>query len=232
MKLWRYVIRNNDGSAPNYDPPLTTLAICKPRIRKGAQPGDLVLAFAGREIAPDSHRVVWAGIVREKLRFEEYWADARFQSKKPDASDKPDNIYEPRPEGLAQARNPIHGDANVARDCSGVFVLVMEPSWRLIPEASSLPEQFEHQRMLPGNWRGHRKDELSSADADELLAWLASRSIPYDAQALVERANITSTCQTQAGACASLSRARRSASGQTSQGEPRLDAPISSRSRR
>ena len=47
MKLWRYVIRNNDGSAPNYDPPFTALAICKPRIRKGARPGDLVLAFCG-----------------------------------------------------------------------------------------------------------------------------------------------------------------------------------------
>jgi hypothetical protein len=198
MKLWRYVIRNNDGSAPNYDPPFTTLAICKPRIRKGARPGDLVLAFAGREIAPDPHRVVWAGVVHEKLTFEQYWADVRFQGKKPHATDVPDNIYEPGPLGLRQVRNPIHNEGNVVRDCSGVFVLVMEPSWRLIPEASSLPEQFEHLRMLPGNRRGHRKDDLSCADADELVAWLKSRSRPPRATVDVDA---KSSCRASQSPC-------------------------------
>src|SRR4051812_614357 len=95
VRVWRYVIRNDDGSAPNYDPPFGTLAICKPKIRKGANPGDLVLAFAGRELGRDPHRVVWAGRVIEKLTLEEYWADVRFQCKKPNASHVPDNIYRP-----------------------------------------------------------------------------------------------------------------------------------------
>ena len=61
MRVWRYVIRKDDGSAPNYEPPFTTLAICNPRIRKGAQPGDLIIAFAGREIAPERILTAWSG---------------------------------------------------------------------------------------------------------------------------------------------------------------------------
>ncbi|MFG1463139.1 hypothetical protein V5F77_09555 [Xanthobacter sp. DSM 24535] len=47
MNLWRYVITADNGSAPNFESPATTLAICKPRIRRHAQVGDLVVAFAG-----------------------------------------------------------------------------------------------------------------------------------------------------------------------------------------
>ncbi len=36
--LWRYVMTHDGGTAPHFGPPLATLAICKPRIRKGAKP--------------------------------------------------------------------------------------------------------------------------------------------------------------------------------------------------
>ncbi|WP_422613519.1 hypothetical protein [Pseudomonas knackmussii] len=66
MRVHTYVIATDAGSAPNYDPPAVTLAVCKPRIRKKAKVGDLVLAFAGSTVNPLSgHSVVWAGIVSE-----------------------------------------------------------------------------------------------------------------------------------------------------------------------
>jgi hypothetical protein len=46
MRVHRYVIATDAGSAPNYDPPAVTLAVCKPGIRKKAKVGDLVRAFA------------------------------------------------------------------------------------------------------------------------------------------------------------------------------------------
>jgi hypothetical protein len=49
MRAYRYVIQHDEGSAPNYEPPVT-LAICKPRIRKGARAGDLVIAFEGGDL--------------------------------------------------------------------------------------------------------------------------------------------------------------------------------------
>lgn len=60
MRVHTYVIVVDSGAAPIYDTPCTTLAVCKPRIRRKANVGELVLAFA------------------------DYWNDARFQTKKPD----------------------------------------------------------------------------------------------------------------------------------------------------
>lgn len=78
MKLHTYVIATDAGSAPNYDPPFTTLAVCKPRIRKKALVGDVVLAFAGKTLNHNPHVVCWAGQVHDKLTFAEYWNDSRF----------------------------------------------------------------------------------------------------------------------------------------------------------
>ncbi len=38
MKVWTYVITNDSGAAPNFDPPAVTLASCKPKIRRAAKP--------------------------------------------------------------------------------------------------------------------------------------------------------------------------------------------------
>lgn len=43
MRVHTYVIAVDSGGAPNYDAPAVTLAVCKPRIRKKARIGDLVL---------------------------------------------------------------------------------------------------------------------------------------------------------------------------------------------
>jgi hypothetical protein len=176
--LWRYVVVHDGGTAPHFGPPLTTLAICKPKIRKGAAFGDLAMAFAGRPISIDPHQVVWAGIVSEKLTFEEYWADERFQDKKPDATALPDNIYRPGPSGLVQVPNPIHGERHVVKDCGGEFVLVLDPAWHLDPGAGTLPEPFAHLRLSPDDRRGHRRSELRLEDEADLTAWLASRARP------------------------------------------------------
>jgi hypothetical protein len=176
MILWRYVIVTDGGAAPNFDPPLTTLAICKPMIRKGARCGDLVMAFAGKPIARNPHKVVWAGIVREKLSFEQYWRDARFQTKKPNASKHPDNIYRGGATGLKQVRNGVHGPQSAATDERGQFVLVLKPAWHLDLEISSLPEQFSNLQLTKNNRRGHRRSEIQADVAKELLAWLTSRA--------------------------------------------------------
>ncbi|MBK7522567.1 MAG: hypothetical protein IPI75_21070 [Gammaproteobacteria bacterium] len=39
MRVHTYVIAVDAGSAPNYDPPFVTLAVCKPRIRRKAEIG-------------------------------------------------------------------------------------------------------------------------------------------------------------------------------------------------
>lgn len=175
MRVHTYVIATDAGSAPNYDAPCTTLAVCKPRIRRKTNPGELVLAFAGHSVNPyEPHSVVWAGIVAERLTFADYWNDARFQSKKPLRTATPDNFYKPaRDGGLVQVENPIHGPEATDRDTGGQYVLTFDRSWRFGAHGPILSERFGL-RMVHGR-RGERLHDLSDASWRDLEHWLDSR---------------------------------------------------------
>lgn len=177
MRAYRYVIRNDDGSAPNYDPPPVTLAICKPQIRRLAKKDDLIIAFEGRDLGQNPHGVRWAGIVSEILPFAGYWNDPRFQGKKPDRTTRPDNIYEPGPWGLRQVDNPIHRNAHVARDLGGRNVLVFGRAWQMKALSQPLPEEFDLRIGSPYR-RGHRVRELTTNEQIRILEWLDTNLRP------------------------------------------------------
>jgi hypothetical protein len=170
LKVYTYVIATDAGGAPNYAPPCLTLAICKPRIRRGAKPGDLVLAFNGARLSTDRNGVRWAGIVSEKFTFMDYWHDDRFATKKPNRAAMPDNIYEPIGGDFRQVPNPAHSPVDQSRDLGGEFVLAFADSWYFGNQAPELPAKFGL-RMLAGR-RGHRVAELSEADWADLRRWL------------------------------------------------------------
>jgi hypothetical protein len=170
MIVWTYVMTVDDGGAPNWQLPKTTLAICKPEIRRQATNGELVLAFNGQRLSSEPHSVRWAGLVEEVIPFSAYWTDARFQEKKPDrAVGMPDNIYKPTPTGLRQVPNPKHGPRAAKSDTRGLNVLIFQRVWRCIP-GQVLPLDFGL-RMSPGR-RGHRRHELTDVKWRELERWL------------------------------------------------------------
>ena len=175
MKVRAYVIATDAGSAPNYDPPCTTLAVCKPRIRQAASLGDLVLAYAGSDVNPhDPHTVVWAGLVSEKLTFAQYWNDQRFRNKKPDRSATPDNFYRPVDGGLLQVPNRVHGPENFNRDTGGLFVLAFEPSWHFGANGPRMPTEFGLRVPMTAR-RAGRVAELTDAEWLRLEAWLTEQ---------------------------------------------------------
>ena len=174
MRVHTYVIATDAGSAPNYDPPAVTLAVCKPRIRKKARVGDMVLAFAGSKLNPTSgHSVVWAGIVSELLTFAEYWNDPRFDFKKPDHTDVPDNFYKPTNGGLIWQPNPVHGPEAQDRDTGGLNVLVFIYAWRFGALGPPLPKQFDL-RMV--SRRIERIADLPDFESRRLESWLNAQS--------------------------------------------------------
>jgi hypothetical protein len=59
----------------------------------------------GKSLGSNPHAVRWAGVVVEKLTFEDYWSDRRFKVKRPDFSSTPDNIYRPAASGFEQVKN-------------------------------------------------------------------------------------------------------------------------------
>lgn len=129
-RTYAYVITNDGGTAPCYEDGFLTLAVCKPAIRRVARPGDLVIAYNGSGLG-DPHGVRWAGVVKEKLGFADYWRDARFKG-------RADNIYRPvegaLPEPVTDAFEHVGGELHPerehwSRDLDGRWVLVFRPWW-------------------------------------------------------------------------------------------------------
>jgi Nucleotide modification associated domain 2 len=173
MRVWTYVITYDEGGAPNFDPPATTLTVCKPRIRRAAEIGDLALAFNGARLNPaEPHSVRWAGVVSEVIAMKDYWNDTRFQGKKQGrARDLPDNIYRPTKNGeLEQVVNDTHKPDAKARDVSGVNALVFKPSWHFGTTVAVLPARFK--LRMTGGRRGHHRVEIDGPTWRELKQWL------------------------------------------------------------
>jgi hypothetical protein len=175
VRVHTYVIATDAGSAPNYDRPFATLAVCKPRTRRKAEIGELVLAFAGKDVNPtEPHSVVRAGVVSEKMSFAEYWNDRRFAGKKPDKSEHPDNFYRPVAGGLLWVQNEVHGPEATNHDTRGKFVLGFFPSWRFGAHGPLMPSDFDL-RMVGGR-RGERVAELTEPEWKRLKQWLDENS--------------------------------------------------------
>jgi hypothetical protein len=173
MRVWTYVITYDEGGAPNFEAPATTLTLCKPRIRQAARAGDLVLAFKGARLKPpEPHCVCWAGVVSEVIPMKDYWNDARFQGKKPGrARSKPDNIYRPTKGGtFQQVKNDMHQPDALVRDVGGANALVLKPSWHFGPTVAVLPPPFN--LRMTGGRRGHRRVEIDKLTWRKLKRWL------------------------------------------------------------
>ena len=179
MIVWTYVMTYDLGGAPNFEPPVTTLTLCAPRVRREARPGDLVLAFNGslvhavygNERHPEKHSVRWAGIVAEVVPLEDYWADPRFGGKKPGRSrGYPDNIYRIVNGSFEQVPNPTHKLENMRTDIGGARSLVFQTIWYLGPAAPMLPAHFG--LRMNGGRRTNLSWEINEPTWRELKLWL------------------------------------------------------------
>lgn len=153
MRAFIYVIASDRGTAPCFGDGWATLALCKPAIRRGAKPGDLIIAFNGRDLG-EPHRVRWAGVVKEKLGFDRYWHDRRFEN-------RPDNIYRPARGEFEHVGGTLHaGEEHRGRDLGGWYVLVFERWWHFRNDDPLAPEALW---MTKGR-RGHKVIDGVSAD--------------------------------------------------------------------
>jgi hypothetical protein len=176
MRVWSYVITTDRGSAPSFEAPAATLTVCKPRIRRSAHVGDLVMAFNGRRLSNNPHSLRWAGVVSEVIPLEDYWTDPRFRGKRPDRSAVPDNIYRLEGSTWRQEPNTTHDEGNVATDLSGRNALVFAEAWCFGDTQPELPEVFD--LRVPMNQR--RNEPLREISAEEWRAlrnWLGAHHV-------------------------------------------------------
>ncbi len=105
MRPYVYTMTTDNGFAPNPFHGFCTLATCKPQIRECAKTGDWVLGVGGVEIN-QSGKLIYAMRVEEAMSFDDYWADPRFQQKKPN----PNGDEESRCGDNAYHHHPDSGD--------------------------------------------------------------------------------------------------------------------------
>ena len=115
-RVFSYVVAWDGGFAPNPFHGWCTLACCKPRIRKAAEPGDLVVG-----LSPRCELLVYILRVEETLTFDQYWTDPRFEKKKAvwsrDGVERNgDNIYEPDARGGFRQLRSAHWDHQADRE--------------------------------------------------------------------------------------------------------------------
>ena len=88
MKLCSHVIKVDTGLAPNPFHGYCTSALCTPsHMNAGLERGDWLIGNSDRA---DGNRLVYAMCISEVLDMDDYFHDARFQSKKPNQSGTPD----------------------------------------------------------------------------------------------------------------------------------------------
>ena len=184
-RLYSYIVATDDGFAPNPFHCVCTLACCKPKIRtlNGAQVGDYVVGLGTQ----DEHwRIIYAMKVTDKLTFDQYWRDSRFQAKRPNMlaggiESVGDNIYRWDSKGneYRQARS-LHsksdGTENVQQkrhDTKG------DDHWVLISDnyiywGSQSPDAPPFHRDIIKRGPGHRC-HFSPEVVDAFIKWFNTR---------------------------------------------------------
>lgn len=151
MRLFTYRIVHDTGAAPNPFWGRCTLAICKPAIRRVAQPGDWVAA-TGSAVAPAgdlSRRVVYMMRVGETMAMRAYDAYTRdlLPEKIPDLRSSDfrrragDSIYDFTTEPPTLRRS-VHQEGNRRTDLSGENVLISDHFFYFGHEAVPLPTRL------------------------------------------------------------------------------------------
>jgi len=112
-KIYFYKLTCDDNGAPCVQDGLLSLAICKPMIRKKAQPEDLIFGFAANSLRADN-RLLYIARITGKVRNGDYYVDKRFAG-------RPDCIYERCGSRFVQRAGALyHGSpADLVHDLGG-----------------------------------------------------------------------------------------------------------------
>jgi hypothetical protein len=188
MRLHSYVVARDYGFAPNPFFGVCTLATCKPVIRRTAETGDWVIGTGSKTNGREKH-LVYAMRVTETMKFEEYWNDPRFQTKKPNlrGSRKQaygDNIYSRNPTtGRWRQANSHHSlndgspnPKNIKTDTGTNRILFSEDFVYFGRSGPRIPQRFLS--WGPGHENvcavfGH-KNRFPAKMVDEVVTWIRS----------------------------------------------------------
>lgn len=158
MNCFRYKLEHDYGFAPNPFHGTLSLATCKGDIRNNnhIQIGDWIIGLGSVAMGNLNH-LLFAMKLEEKITFDEYWEDIRFQNKKPILNGTlvqiyGDNVYHTNPEtGDIIQENCAHSNEDGTinkqhfdRDVAGKYVLLSKNFYYFGDHAPLIPEKFAY----------------------------------------------------------------------------------------
>lgn len=180
MRFKSYIVARDYGFAPNPFGIYCTLACCKQKIRQNLTVGDWVFGTGSKKHNMQG-RLVFAMNITERLTFQQYWEDPRFDYKKPIMNGSlvqmyGDNIYhKDNPSEDWQQENSHHSlengtvnGHNLERDLSGKYVLISEHFYYFGRSAIDIPDKYKEE--ICHNRQGHKNVDRSVAL--DFLGWL------------------------------------------------------------
>ena len=173
MSIFSYVITCDRGFAPNPFGGFLTLATCKPRIRRAAKKGDVILA-TGSVSTQHKRKLVYAAVVSDVVTIENYGRSTEYRAKRPSTKGQwwrrhGDNIYTKLNGRWKRRRNDYHTTRETTQnDLSGRNVLVCSRFWYFGANSQIIPHEL---RAVIHKGRGHQRIEDDDL-ALRLIDWL------------------------------------------------------------
>lgn len=179
MKLYSYVLVADTGFAPNPHWGYATLATCKPKIRKSAQPGDWVIG-TGSVAGVGAGRLVHAMLVDEVVPLDVYGTRPEYAAKQPDPRGDyrkraGDNIYVKDVDGTWRQRESFHSAEHVKRDVSGENCLIAREFYYFGANAVVLPADL---RALANDGHPGHRCRFEPEVIEAFVTWLHANYQP------------------------------------------------------
>ena len=171
MKIYSYVLRTDEGAAPNPFGGICTLTICKPAIRRTARIGDWVIGTGSKcvnlgngKTCDFSNSIVYAMKITDIKSLKEYdeYCKVSLTNKIPVIETKDwtqkvgDCIYDYSKGEIPLIRRGVHNENNRKRDLNGYNALLSNHFYYFGSEARPLPDEFK--KLIKQN-QGHKKIE-------------------------------------------------------------------------
>ena len=175
MKLCSHVIKHDAGLAPNPFHDYCTTALCTPSHMKAKLiQGDWLIGVSPKK---DGNRLVYAMRISERLSMNEYFHDARFESKKPKSDGTAceqcgDNIYYQCGAEWTRLPSPFHNGRDHLRKDAGCPVFVAEHFYYFGTRRVAIPNDLKG--VIQERHGISYKNDL----ADKFVAWLEANYEP------------------------------------------------------
>ncbi len=186
MSYYSYKVEHDLGLAPNPFGEYCTLAVCKPKIRnsKNLHYGDWIIGTGSKKLNR-LHHLIFLMQVEEKITFEQYWDDHRFQYKKPVLNGSlaqmyGDNIYHRNPKTNEWIQeNSAHSlkdgcinEDHLKVDVSGKYVLISKIFYYFGDNSFVIPERFIE---VCSEGRSVKSTSIPEEIAKEFVEWIQDK---------------------------------------------------------